>query len=420
MPDRPLSFCMVTTFYPPYHFGGDAMYVYRLTNALAGQGHRVTVVHCVDAYKLARNEEPTAHFPHHPNVTVHRLRSAWRTLSPLATYLSGQPGFKAPALDAIFRRERFDVIHFHNVSLVGGPGVLRYGDGIKLYTMHEHWLVCPMHVLWKYNREPCLTPDCLRCTLTFRKPPQLWRYTGLLEQALGNVDLFLSPSRFTLEEHRQRGFTHPIRQLPLFLPLREAADVDHADAAGGTRTPPVGPYFLFVGRLEKIKGVQTLVDLFRTYDAADLLIAGDGDYGDELRRQAAGLPHVRFLGRVSPAALRPLYAGAVAVLVPSLCYEVFGMVNLEAFANRTPVIVRDLGGAPEAVQESGGGFTYRTQEELVAALEQVRTNPALQRTLGERGHQAYLQRWSEGPHLDQYFAAIEAARGRRAAAAVPA
>ena len=40
MADRPLSFCMVTTFYPPYHFGGEAMYIYRLSNELAERGHR--------------------------------------------------------------------------------------------------------------------------------------------------------------------------------------------------------------------------------------------------------------------------------------------------------------------------------------------------------------------------------------------
>lgn len=408
---------MVTTFYPPYHFGGDAMYVYRLTNALAERGCRVTVIHCVDSYKLLHPAEPTAAFPHHPNVTVHQLRSQHPKLSPLVTYLSGQPGLKAPALDAIFARERFDVVHFHNVSLVGGPGVLRYGDGVKLYTMHEHWLVCPMHVLWKYNREPCTSPDCLRCTLSFRRPPQLWRATGLLERELDHVDMFLSPSRFTLEQHRARGFTRPIRQLPYFLPLAETQSDEAANAAA-----PSGdrPYFLFVGRLEKIKGLQTLIEQFRTYDAADLLVAGDGEYGDELRRQAAGLPHVRFLGRVHPTDLRPLFAGATALLVPSLCYEVFGIVSLEAFANRTPVIARDLGGAPEAVQDSGGGFTYRTQEELLHAMEALRQSPTLRAELGERGHRAYLERWAEGPHLDQYFALIAEAQARRAAAAVPA
>ena len=50
MPE-PLSICMVTTFYPPLHFGGDAAYAYQLTNALARRGHPVTVVHSADAYR---------------------------------------------------------------------------------------------------------------------------------------------------------------------------------------------------------------------------------------------------------------------------------------------------------------------------------------------------------------------------------
>jgi glycosyltransferase involved in cell wall biosynthesis len=427
VPEPSLSLCMVTTFYPPYHFGGDAMYIYRLSNELARRGHRVTVVHCVDAYKTLRPAEPGGRFPHHPNVTVHRLRSRWGMLSPLVTYLAGRPGLKAPALDTIFR-QRFDVVHFHNVSLIGGPGVLRYGDGVKLYTMHEHWLVCPMHVLWKYNREVCVERDCFRCTLTFRRPPQLWRYTDLLPRALPEVDLFLSPSRFTAEQHRRQGFDHPIRVLPYFLPASEAqpaVDGERAGLAAGESSPSPDassdrPYFLFVGRLEKIKGLQTLIERFRTYREADLLVAGDGDYGEELRRQAAGLPHVRFLGRVHPTGLRALYAGAIALLVPSICYEVFGIVSLEAFAQRTPVIVRDLGGLPECVQESGGGMTYRTDEELEAAMERLRREPALRRELGERGYRGYLERWSEAPHLREYLAAIDQARARRAARAAVA
>ena len=46
-----LRFCSLTTFYPPHHFGGDAMHVYRLSNALARRGHRVTVLYSLDAYR---------------------------------------------------------------------------------------------------------------------------------------------------------------------------------------------------------------------------------------------------------------------------------------------------------------------------------------------------------------------------------
>lgn len=392
-----LRFGMVTTFYPPYHFGGDAMYVYRLSNELARRGHRVTVVHCVDAFKFLRDVEPTSDFPNHPNVTVHRLRHPLGKLSPLVTYLAGVPGLKAPTLDRIFREQHFDVVHFHNVSLVGGPGILRYGAGIKLYTTHEHWLVCPMHVLWKYNREPCDEPACLRCTLAFRRPPQLWRYTGLLDAELSRVDLFLAPSRFTLDQHRRRGFRYPLRHLPHFLPS----------------PPTTQPYFLFVGRLEKLKGLQVVLERFRTYDAADLIVAGDGEYGAELRRQAEGLNHVHFVGRVHPGPLRTLMANAIALIVPSVGYEVFGLVCIEAFAQKTPAIVHDLGGLAEPVQDSGAGFAYRTPEELVAAMEVLRTDPARRRELGERGYQAYLRLWSAEPHLARYFALIDEAEARR-------
>ena len=57
-----------------------------------------------------------------------------------------------------------DVVHFHNISLVGGPGVLGLGANrraVRIMTAHEHWLICPMHLLWKYDREACDAPNCV-------------------------------------------------------------------------------------------------------------------------------------------------------------------------------------------------------------------------------------------------------------------
>ncbi len=407
MPD-PLSICMVTTFYPPLHFGGDAAYAYQLTNALARRGHAVTVVHSADAYR-ALGGKHAGDFAHAPGVTVRRLESRSPTGSSLATYLTGKPGVYARQLHDVLDGGRFDVIHFHNVSLAGGPGVLEYGDAVKLYTTSEHWLVCPMHVLFRYNREPCVEPHCLRCTVAFRRPPQLWRYTGLLERSVKHVDLFLSPSRFTLEAHRARGFTAPMRHLPYF-----HAEHERDPTGSDPGSDPARPYFLYVGRLERLKGVQVLIDVFRDYREADLIVVGEGTYEDELRRQASGLDHVRFLGRLHPSRLGQLYDSAVALVVPSIGYEVFGIVALEAFARRTPAIAHDLGALTEVIEDSGGGLLYRTTKELREAMDRLLGDEELRTELGNQGYDAWQRLWSEDVHVNRYYEAIEEARASRA------
>jgi len=123
MVDRPLRFCMVTTFYPPYNFGGDGVFIRRLSNELARRGHRVDVIHCADAYRLLAGHEPAAAYEDHPNVTVHGLRSRFGFLSPLATQQTGRPLLKAAAIRRILA-QGFDVILYHNISLVGGLTVI--------------------------------------------------------------------------------------------------------------------------------------------------------------------------------------------------------------------------------------------------------------------------------------------------------
>src|SRR5918992_2383748 len=103
-----LSFCMVTSFYPPYYFGGDAMHVYRLSNALARRGHDVTVVHSVDAYYAVGGPPPVGDFPNEPGVTVVSLSTKVPLASALTTYLSGRPGLLAKELKEVLADGRFD------------------------------------------------------------------------------------------------------------------------------------------------------------------------------------------------------------------------------------------------------------------------------------------------------------------------
>jgi len=401
---RGLRFCMVTTFYPPFHFGGDAVNVYRLSQALAERGHRVDVVHSLDAYRLHHDGEPEVAFEHHPNVTVHPLTTRRGVASALAAHQLGRPVRYATALREILEGGGHDVIHFHNISLIGGPKVLELGRAVKLYTAHEYWLVCPTHVLYKFDREACTERRCLTCTVVhYHRPPQVWRRTGSLPSALRHVDRLIVPSRFALRKHRELGVDRPMVHLPFFVP-RLANDAEPGGDRHGIELPE-RPFFLYVGRLERLKGVHDLLDVFDGYHEADLVVAGAGEREAELR--ARGLPNVHFAGQLHPESLGSLYDRAIAVLVPSRCYEAFGLTLAESLTRGTPVIARRIGALTEHIEQTGGGILFDDLDGCRRAMDLLRLDPGRRAALGQRGRLAAQGLWSPDRHIEAYLDLVE-------------
>ncbi len=403
-----LRFCMVTTFYPPYNYGGDGIGVQRLARALVRRGHQVTVIHDVDAFNALRPDPEPAPPADSDGVEVVRLRSRLGVLSPILTHQTGRPIVHGATLRRLLETQPVDVINFHNISLVGGPGILSLGRGLKVYTAHEHWLVCPTHVLWRHGREPCTGRECTLCVLRRPRPLQVWRYGDFLERQLAQVDLFLAVSEFSRRKHREFGFSRPMEVLPQFLP-----PLGTEDPAAGAPSPHERPYFLFVGRLERIKGLQDVLPVFRHYEDADLLVVGDGNDASALRRLAAGMPRVKFLGSLSTEELPRFYRHALGLLVPSIGFETFGIILIEAFRQGVPVIARRLGPFPEIVEQAGGGLLFSTPAELLTAMHRLQSDPALRRQLGEAGEQAFQQHWSEEVVVPRYLELIQRTAERR-------
>ena len=408
--NRSLRFAMVTTFYPPFNFGGDGHHVRRLAHALARRGHVVEVIHDADAYRVLGGRADLEPAVEPPGVTVHTLRSAAPGLSCLATHQLGRPLVHGARIREILARG-FDVIHFHNVSLVGGPAVFSYGAGIKLYTAHEHWLVCPMHTLWRHDRELCTGRECVRCALAYGRPPQVWRASGLLPRQVRHVDAFIALSRFSADKHAEFGFTRPMTMMPAFVPDAPTENTPSVSACGW-------PYVLFVGRLERIKGLQDVIPIFDEAFPANLSIAGTGSYEGELRALAKGRANVHFLGFQSPDRLPGLYRGARALIAPSVCYEAFPLVVLEAFQQGVPVIARRLGPYPEIVQDTGAGFLFTDRADLVAAIRSLVSDPARRAVMGEAARLAFQARWSETVALTAYLDLIRSIAVRRELRAV--
>jgi len=397
-----LRFCMFTTFYPPFSFGGDAIGIQRLSRALVKQGHSVTIILDVDAYNVL-SPNPDPEIPESTDgVEIIPLRSNYKKISILLTQQIGRPVIQSKKIKQLLDNGQYDVIVYNNTSLVGGPGLLSYGNALKIYMAHEHWLICPSHVLWRHGRERCTSRQCLRCVLHYHRPPQLWRYTGLLQRQQKHVDTFIAMSEFSRKKHKEFGFKPDMKVLNYFLP-----EPDSNIAIKESNSPHNKPYFLFVGRLEKIKGLDDVIPVFNNFDQADLLIAGDGEYTGVLKDLAQGNTNVKFLGRVNPDELDNYYQHAVALIVPSVCFETFGIILIESFRQGTPVIARSIGPFPEIVQRSGGGILFNDATDLTEAMEKIQSDPAYRDKLAKQGRESFSQYWSEEAIVPEFLQIVK-------------
>jgi D-inositol-3-phosphate glycosyltransferase len=160
---------------------------------------------------------------------------------------------------------------------------------------------------------------------------------------------------------------------------------------------PDGPLVLFVGRIDPVKGIDTLFDAFkRLLDARDwagatptlVFIGGmiNSDRGDEgldpellkLKRDAESLgisEHVLFRGSQSRDML-PLYYSAVDVCTVPSRYESFGLVAVEAMACGTPIVASRVGGLQFTIRDGQSGLLVPHSDPVALAngLEQVLTD----------------------------------------------
>jgi glycosyltransferase involved in cell wall biosynthesis len=146
--------------------------------------------------------------------------------------------------------------------------------------------------------------------------------------------------------------------------------------------------FLFVGRLEREKGVATLVEAWRRAGLdgqAALAVAGDGPPSDRLDRES-----MTVLGRLGQDELPALYAAADALVLPSIATATFrepwGLVANEAMHQGTPVIASDAVGAVAGglVKDGRNGLVFPAgdADALSVRLQTIARNPQLVRELG--------------------------------------
>jgi len=172
------------------------------------------------------------------------------------------------------------------------------------------------------------------------------------------------------------------------------------------------PRLLCLGRLTEEKGFDlVLAALRRLVDRCPrlgLIIAGDGPLRRTLERRATELglmPHVDFLGWVSPDDVPALINAATVVVVPS-SYEAFGLVALQAAQMGRPVVATRVGGLAEIVEDGVTGLLVESGDAtlLAAAIAKLLDDPAAATRMARAARRRARERFSWGRHVDAYDA----------------
>ena len=150
---------------------------------------------------------------------------------------------------------------------------------------------------------------------------------------------------------------------------------------------------LFVGRLEKRKGVKYLLRAFvrikQRHPDTRLIIVGDGKLraGYERSMQNAGIPDVGFAGFVSEEDLTRYYATADICCAPATGHESFGIVLLEAMASGKPVVASNIDGYAAVLTHGVEGLLVRPKdaEAIADAMEQLLNSPDVRASMGDKG-----------------------------------
>jgi glycosyltransferase involved in cell wall biosynthesis len=315
-----------------------------------------------------------------------------------------------------------DVAHLHLIShqlTFSVVDELRRRRIPIVMTLHDYKIACPAYVMYRDGQrcQDCIggavsnavRHRCLKGSTAGSLIAAAEAKLAVARHSWDDVDVFVTPSAFAGQVAVNTGVP-AARVVPIqnFLP----------DAEVTSAAPPNGegtPRFFIASRLEAVKGIRQLLEVFvnSAGELGTLVIAGaGGDLEGEVQDAAAASDAVEYLGRISRERVMSELRRSRAALVPSLWDENNPMSLLEARAAGIPVVATAVGGLSEMVEDGVDGFLVPPGDiqALRAAVAALAQSPELAMSFATAGLARFARVNSESVHYGQLMAAYALAK----------
>lgn len=346
-----MKILLITNLYEPYNRGGAEIVVKRTALALSRAGHEVVLLTARpfsgfsslrpveekhDGLRILRYYPLNLFF--YPRDAKHSLptRLLWHALDQFNFH-------SARVIRRVLANEQPDVVFTHNLIGLGFsiPAQIRRAGIRHVHVPHDIQLAVRSGLMRQGEEDRFYTSGWLAKT-----------YQALVRRQFGSPDVVVSPSQFLLDFYRSRQFFPASAGHVLRNPI-DAKFYQQARAGIGKEV-----HVAYIGQLAEHKGLTVLREAMT--HVADrnvrLHIFGGGPLTEEVRQWSDEDTRIHYAGVVPNEDVAKSLAQMDVLVLPTKTYENSPTVIFESLAAGVPVIVSDMGGAAEAVEEGMNGF----------------------------------------------------------------
>ena len=282
----------------------------------------------------------------------------------------------------LVKNENIDVIHSNNFSPALAGSLISYFTKIPhITTIHDIFSIYDKDFWKKWAGQSNVSSTNARLVPFFEKLMMRFRF-----------DCIHTVSEATKNDILKIGTKKPIHIIPNCIQDEKSINVE-------IKTNQ----FVYLGRLVFYKNVEVILQAFKIiikeFSDVTLVIAGDGPHKESLQELTKKLDindNITFTGYVTPQQKFTLLAESNALLFPSLI-EGFGLVMLESFQQKRPVIVSDIPPMSDIVENNKTGLVIDPHDEKrwADAIISLIENPQLSNKMGETGYQVLKEKYNE-------------------------
>ncbi len=413
-----MKILVLTDNFPPFSRGGAEMATYRLATSYVKDNYHVVVVTTVQNREEAGQENRDGFRLYKIYANYHER---WRA------YLSLYNPTLLKKLAIIIKEEEPDLVHAHNIHKYFSYHCLRtikkMGGKLTL-TVHDCMPIC-------YKKFTCFADEnwgdgtvdaykinawrCLNCQrkryFPFRNfiiRHYINKYPDRIIAVSAELKKLLEISGIRCDEYIHHGID----------PSDFKIDNDQIDLFRSRYQLQNRKIIFFGGRISAAKGSnQALKMLSLLSDKIPdvlLLIAGarSAEF-DELIKRLNLQKHVLITGWLGQNDLLSAYGVADLVIYPSICFDTFGLINLEAMAMEKPVITTCFGGSKELVIDGVTGYVINPFDidKMVKLAEDLLNNLEKGRQMGQAGHERFLELFTMEKETQQYLSVFNEING---------